>query len=375
MSFERNHNDIPTILSPGAAALVSIVDRIIYDPEVPTLATGFTDDGEIVLILGKSYFEASDELKAHELEHEACHVALKHMARFKALDEPRNPKVWNLAADAAIHHRCLDPQPFIDAPNHPDPVTFETLEIPPCTPEVAYNLLMKNVQTITIQIGCGHGEGKEGDEKGDGKDGLGDIPDWAASEIAKAVEEAAREIYGKKAGSQRGQRPSLGSVCDPPPKWMVELLAHLQRKPGRRTRKRSWQRENRRNPDLPGRARRGDKGALVLVDCSASMADDTLRQVAGLLNQIRYKMTVVLWAVDSTERLTTGEALALLKSGKGPGGGTDPTEAATHREWGERSIWITDGYVGRWPKLTPDDIVLTTAEHAPAPAVSIKIGI
>lgn len=349
---------IPQRLSPGAAALVSVAHSI-QRSEIPTLGVGVDEKGHIVLHLGKAYFEAKDDhARTMMLEHEACHVALGHSRRARALEKQRSPEpwngaAWNCATDAAIHHHCLDPV-ALEAATGIQPVTFKQLDIPPCPPEVAYPLLLKQAEQ---HGGCGREVNFE------------DLPAWAQAEVAQAVAEAA----GKMAGSERRMRPALGPVASEPPSWARILLAHLERRRGRRIRTRSWTRQHRTCPLLPGMARRADMGALIMVDCSGSISEPLLTEVSALLASARWQCEVILWAVDHTPRLPARTAIAMLRDGQAPSGGTSPAAAAKLRHPGERCIWITDGYVDAWPPMSADDVVLTCGDMPPEGVTGIKV--
>jgi predicted metal-dependent peptidase len=353
------------------------IAKVFVDLSMPTCGTA-VKNGEVLLILGEAYMKADNEMRSLFLEHEACHVALDHTGRFVKhtgwkdgdKDSPKaSPQIWNIAADAVIHHRCLDITRMreTDVPG----VTFGDLKLPPQPLETAYEALMQKAKKDFEQLM------KDLKEKGHGgcerEAHSGTLPEWVASEVAQAV---ARDVMGRQAGSERGKRFPLGPVQAQPPEWVRQVRAWLERTRGRgRERVRSWLRIGRAGSLLAGRSRVATRTGLILVDCSGSISDKMLNEVSNLLRATGIKPEVVLWAVESTKRLSQEEALHLLKTGTGPGGGTDPREAATYRREGEPSIWITDGLVGTWPRMTQKDLVMWTDEAPPAGVAEVRIRI
>lgn len=371
---------IPSRLSGGATALVQVC-KITVDEQLPTCASGVRD-GEPILILGKAYIDQLDpEVRADFLEHEAVHVALAHSRRFDQHTGSRttrgltpeikgSPKIWNLAADAVIHHRCLDPV-RIAAAGIP-PVTFEGLQLPPQPLEPAYDALLQKANEKLQELlekmeGCGR-EKAEG--SGDGSFEI-EMPSWVASEVAAAVQ---RDVQQSGYGRTHQSRGHIGPIQAQAPKWVRDVLAWLDKQRGRgRERVRSWLREGHSGSLIAGRARVASRTGLILVDQSGSISDGMLHTVANLLSSQSMRPEVVLWAVEATPRLSREAALDLMKNGGGPGGGTDMTAAALRRRDGEPSIWITDGEVPGWPQMGPKDLVLYTHNAPPAGVACVHI--
>ncbi len=354
---------IPVRLTAGAAALVGAVNRIQVDPSCPTLGTAVDQKtGDVLLVLGKAYLDAADDVKSVMLEHEACHVAMKCTERYidhvhkgtmpdeHSAEEKRRQQTWNVAHDAVIHHRCIDPTKVLEVVGG---ITFEKLELTPRSCEATYDALMEKSEQ---QSGCGR------------SDNMVQLPDWFAAEVAAEI---ARE-YGNGYGSNANTR-LFGPAQPPPPDWARMLEAWLRKSVKRgRSRRRSWLQVSRRNPFLPGMVHLRGESALVLVDVSGSIDDSTVNMVCGLVSRYAKALDVVWWADYASDRMPARQALATRKESC-VGGGTNPHPAAALRRAGEPVIWITDSQVPSWPKFTPMDLVMTSGEAAPAPATSVRL--
>jgi hypothetical protein len=365
-------NPVPTKLTAGAAALVAAVHKITVDPTMPTIATS-VDKGQVRLALGKAYLDVDDETKSVMLEHEACHVAMRCTERYVAHqhhgqmpapehwkanpidwhNEQQRRQMWNVAHDAVIHHRCLDPS-RVDEKAGFESVTFERLKMSPRSCESTYDELLKKAEENATPAGCGRG-------MGDGEP----LPDWLSAEVADAV---AREYASYGSG---GSTRVFGPSQPPPPKWARLLEAWLRKSCKRgRERKRSWLQINRRNPWLPGMVHLRGESALVLVDVSGSIPVAQVEMVCGLVNRYHRSVEVSWWADRASPRRSARLALAMKDN---VGGGTNPHPAAALRRQGEPVIWITDSEVPSWPTMTQLDLVLTTGADAPQPALTVRI--
>jgi len=354
------HNLIPEELGPAASAYLVVVDRIEVREDFPHIAATSIQNGKVVLTLGGLgegdsrllFKDLSPDQKRNTLEHEAHHVGLGHFARQgdrKAMLS-NGASLWNVVCDASIDHLGVPAMSIQVGDVGFGGATFERLEIPPMPPEVAYDFLLKKLPQIEIP-GCGCG----------GHTGEGEM-DPAMIPVASAISAAIGAHHLSKFGSGMGRDiPPI----PPLPPWLEEVREHLRSYRWSSIRKRSWTRQNRRIPILPGRIRTREKEADIFVDVSGSITQEDLGLAIAVIRGICRIVRVRLWDTTTSDELEGLEALQALKTFGG--GGTDPHQAAVHRVPGRVTVWLSDGYVGGWPEMTEDDVVVRWTSDGEVP--------
>lgn len=343
----RTEDLIPRDISPGIAAFLAVVDQVKYDPQLPHPAATSLIKGRLELSLGQSYVEQPEALRKDILHHEAYHFYISTIPRMVAKCGPlqqteeyrQDMALWNLVTDAAIHYGMPDSELVKSGLV----VTWEKLGLVPTNCELAFDLLKERVKEHQAP---GGGCGSCQHSRDDGT--------WESQ--MKAIGAAAKmgqheEFSSFARGIQGGEGRGAGAYLEaaPPPAWIRETLDYLVAQCGE-DRRRSWRRENRAHGDLPGRSYRRGRSGLFLIDSSASIDDDTLRQFLGAVMSTPELAGSECAIFDSrvTRRAPVRQAKKLLEShGRG---GTAFAPPAALRQPGESVVWLTDGYpCDGWP--------------------------
>ena len=278
-------------LSRTTAKLLALT-KVVELPELPTCAVGFKD-GKATLFLGAAYLNATtNDAREHMLRHEAHHLMLQHSAR----QGDRDDRKWNLATDAAIHLGTSVDLDVIEAGTGVRGVTFESLHVRPCPPEICYDLLPNH------PTGGGGGEecgrDKLPEEYTDGSGSSQATEQVVAAEVAEAwrfdCEERGefdsrtdRENCNPESaglGHGAGRQPAQVHKV---PKWVGDVLDRVMKGISPDERTRSWKREHRyiESGLLPGRVRGQGWAGIWLIDASGSInsewVNDMLSAVVG----------------------------------------------------------------------------------------------
>jgi hypothetical protein len=400
-----------TPLSRTTVRLCEELDEVRYAPTVPAIAVGI-GVGKVVLLVGRKYaeipvyrpgdprHEKANYLREQFLLHEAWHVLLGHDRR----KGPRNVREWNLACDAAIHHRSQIDLSAIETTGLL-PVTFERLGLNPCRPEVAYEQLVER-QVLGVEIagprGCStsddlHSCGRpseEGIRRLLGDSGPADtaeprepqVTDAVGAAVVDSIMDGVREDcdargedpgeierqfgtarYRGSDGSEGGNdcgrmRPTYG---DEVPRWVADVLARLRPMGAGARRGRSYRREHRGgHPLVPGRARTGGVMPVFFLDASESISEEMAEEMLTALRLTAEFSDAVAYVFDERTRgpILAGETERVREAIAEAGGGTRLAGAwddvAEHIDPGATRVWITDGFDHQWrlPEAWPDDL-------------------
>ena len=396
-----------TPLSRTTVRLCEELDEVRYAPTVPAIAVGI-DAGKVVLLVGRKYAEIpvyrpadprreeANYLREQFLLHEAWHVLLGHDRR-KGF---RNDHEWNLACDAAIHHRSQIDLSAIETTGLL-PVTFERLGLDPCRPEVAYEQLVAR-QTFVGSRGCStsddlHSCGRPSEEEVCRLLSDSESPDQAepreapvtvavGAAVVDRIMEGVREdcdargedpgeierqfgtvryrgFHGGAGGNDCGRmRPKCG---DELPRWVVEVLDRLRPLGAGARRGRSYRREHRgSHPLLPGRARSGGVMPVFFLDASESISEEMAEEMLTALRLTAEFSDAVAYVFDERTQgpILAGETERVREAIARAGGGTRLAGAwddvAEHIDPGATRVWITDGFDQEWrlPEAWPDDL-------------------
>ena len=396
-----------TPLSRTTTRLCEEVESVRYEPTLPTIAVAVVDQ-KMVLLVGQAYMEIpvyppgdvrrhdGDYLREQFLLHEAWHVLLGH----HRLRGNRKRHEWNLACDAVIHHRAtID----LDAMRTTGmtPVTFETLDMMPCRPEVAYQRLIDRAQSQLMagadgssgedtSAGCGR---PSEDELRRWVTGTGDIDENGTAlnearraRVVDAVMAGVREDWaadGKHtADLDRGWTPLKDHMTpghsdevgggrlvrhqsDDQPLWVADVVAQLRPVSGRTARARTYRREHRNGHALlPGRGRVGGVQPVFFLDASGSISDQVVAEMLTALRVTPIFADAMTFVFDTATRgpFLASDAEGVRRAFRQGGGGTRIagawTDAADHVDPMCTRVWITDGLDKEYelPEAWPDDI-------------------
>ena len=403
-----------TPLSRTTTRLCEEVESVRYEPTLPTIAVAVVDQ-KMVLLVGQAYMEVpvyppgdvrrhdGDYLREQFLFHEAWHVLLGH----HRLRGARKRHEWNLACDAVIHHRAtID----LDAMRTTGmtPVTFETLDMMPCRPEVAYERLLDRAQSQQM-AGADDSSGEE-TPAGCGRPSENDLRRWVTgtddidedetalnearrARVVDAVMAGVREDWaadGKhSADLDRAWTPlkdhttpghsdevsggrRVGQRSDDQPLWVADVVAHLRPVSGRTARARTYRREHRNGHALlPGRGRVGGVQPVFFLDASSSISDQVVQEMLTALRVTPIFADAMTFVFDTTTRgpFLASDAEGIRQAVRQSGGGTriagawtdvvDQVDPACTR------VWITDGLdlEEGLPEPWPDDIWVGVGWH------------
>ena len=374
-----------TGLSRGVQVMLNHVDKIESDNDFPTSCIQI-EKGVMTLVLGKMWDQVDDHEKGQMLQHEAGHLVMGHIHRFpdrtmweealrdgwsekaeagdldhvnKCEDLKSRLQLWNVVTDASMHateNCCHVEVPIQQA-------TFESLELPVCPPEVAYDMLLGQRQTVEMPS-CG------GFQIGAPR------IDGSSESLAKMMKTAtgvaaAGGVGGKAtaASSGTGRYQPLPEVSMPP--WFREVIDRLVAVVrSTTTRRRSWAREHRGSNLLPGQSNGYDRAALFLVDASGSISHEDLAAFIVAVSQTpelaASRVAVYSHGVGAPTPCVWPAIRAQLEQWQG--GGTDFMAPAALRTEGEPVVWLTDGYpCGAWPPIWEDELWVITKGGATPP--------
>lgn len=366
---------LPKQVPNGVAIYLAACDEVVADPAIPIAAT-MLYEGQMTLRLTPLFEKIPAAAQVEILKHEAAHFCLMHLPRMG----DRQSLPWNAVTDCSLHHAgCADYELVERALAEADPehrrvggsATFERLGLPPCPPEIAYDLLPKMEITISS---CGSMQASMSDGS--------DASNAKAAIVTVAIEAGDKEFMQKLLGGLRaGHDAGTGQpVPDliPPPAWIREAIQHITMTARRNVRRRSWMREHRDSHDLPGQRRDVEPVCRIIIDASGS--------TAGLMQQF-------LSAVVQTPELANSDVVVFDTTWSHPiaaadihgvaaaigerGGGTH-IRAAGHANRPAHLcvIWLTDGESGDgWPDAHASTEVWCLPEGAPTPPAGVIVRI
>ena len=388
-------------LSYTTIRLCEEIDEVRYFPQVQHIGTGFMD-GKLWLLVGDAYTNIpvyaegnarqrdADYLREQLLLHEAWHVLLGHDRRQQDRTNPQ----WNLACDAVIHQRAKIDLAALERVTRGAPVTFATLDLPPCPPERAYDFLMERTQderrrlhdvavanstgtpeTDTHAVGAG-GCGRLAEHEvvtllgGDtnetgarGRTGArratvveqllnGAAQDARAADDRDATldsDPARMDSVPVDAGTGASPGRDNGQPHRPMPAWVGDLLAQLSSaRRGRTERVRTYRREHRgAQPLLPGRGRGQCLDVVIFVDASDSIDRTAMRQMQSALRDSAFAdADTYVFDTDIHGPFRAADTVSVQQAVDQCGGGTlinAAWEAVAERvDHNATCVWLTD---------------------------------
>ena len=302
----------------------------------PTACT----NGKRVLYSAEFVSGLTDEQLKFLVAHECMHPMLEHNFRRQS----RDPKKWNMAADYVINQLLTDEGigKFIDGG---------------CLDKALYDAGQGvSEQIYTLLPEGGDGEGAPGGTGMDLEDGEGTASDQAqqAAEWKVKVAQAAQaaKMMGKlSAGMER----LVDGILNPTVDWRDVLQKFVVK---HKTEERSFARPNRRFLSqgfyMPSRSGERMGPIAFLVDCSGSIGDDILAQMAAEVRTVHEdlrpeKLHVIYFdaAVTHYDCFLPDDTVSISFHG---GGGTDVRAAFDyldsegHADDLACTIVLTDGY-------------------------------
>lgn len=306
------------------------------------------------------------------IAHEAMHVVYAHLARMGN----RDPKLWNIAADASINDlltsECVGQMPK-------GGVWLEGASKK--TTEQLYSDLLQNASANQQKSSMGNPDGNgnqdgngNGDNGDDGEDGQG-APSLTIQdlnpELAKGLSQEdadAQQIQGKldiaqamQSARMAGRLSSnlsskLGEILESKVPWYELLEKHMTAKSEIRH---SWTRPNKRFAGryyLPRRDRLPGMGEIIVsIDVSCSISSKEVSEFIGHLNRIidqcrpeRVHVLYVTTEVEHVETFERSEYPIRFEQTNRWWGGTDMMEGfrwqEIHAPEADMIITFTDGY-------------------------------
>jgi len=329
MDIEKEIKDIIAAVIVSNPFLGLLLKRtwIFTSDDVPTAAT----NGLTIIVNEKFFSSLSNTEKAFVLLHELMHIILKHTIRSKELEKRYGKAVVNVAADAKANqylreYLCeyrhkLKIQPVWPEELPLDDVDRMSLE------EVAEKLahiasfmrtdvfikrFCDSVLNNDIYAGAGVKKILKTLNKGDeGDDNVSDD-----SEIEKRVDRKVMEVVDAGV-TPAGMKRLVDEILQSRISWR-QLLRTALITAGKNV-KRTWCRLNKKLPYVwPGKTLYATD-IVVLIDTSASISDDELKQFIAEIHSMRKlgKVIVVPWDADVYEPVTITTTSTLLKGGGG----------------------------------------------------------
>lgn len=347
---------IPTDLPHHAATFLARVERFA-ELNIPnaTVAT-MVEKGVITLLLPDYWNKLSEDCQRELLSHEAAHWGFGHHQRTRTLLkskygnlESKEPlhiaklqaasQKFNMVCDCAIKHNGSEDHLITEAElstvlNKPiESPTYERLGLPPCPPEIAYEMLP---ETEVQYVSCG----SLSNFKMDGSQESQDAIELVGMEVGMVMPNSSRS-----AGIQPG--PGLAVPEIPPlPKWIREVLDLLWHRTARVDRGKSWRRHSKVSELLPGNTLTDSLDVRVMLDASGSVfTPELLGQFLSVLaNTPELKHSdVVVFDAEVAPPVLIADYKKVIETVSHKGGGTLIAQAGKAREAGRPVIWLTDG--------------------------------
>ena len=309
-----------------------------YSDAVPTAAT----NGKRVLYNPEFVSDLTDEQLKFLVAHECMHPMLEHNFRRQS----RDPKKWNMAADYVINQLLVDEGigKFIDG----GCLNKDLYDAGQGVSEQIYTLLPDQGEG-----GGGDGIGGTGQDLEDGEGTAQDQAQEAAEWKVKVAQAAqAAKMMGKLSA---GMARLVDSILNPTVDWREVLQKFVTK---HKTDERSFSRPNRRFLSqglyMPSRSGEVMGPIAFLVDCSGSVDDEQLAQMAAEIRMVHEdlrpeKLHVVYFdsTVSHYECYGPDDSLDIRFHG---GGGTDVRAAFDyldqqgHADGVVCTVVLTDGY-------------------------------
>lgn len=290
------------------------------------------------------------------LKHEVLHLVMEHLVRMG----DRNPTLWNVCADLAVNELIRDDM------LPPDALTVDALRrfglyLPPrAAAEIYYELLeQSHIDFVAvpgpdggdcgiIRVSANGSSGTSGTFRiydkhvhGSGDDFSGEL----TGELVRQIIERAAKTCGRMPA---GLEEYINALQTKKLDWRRILFRYLAGR-GRMLYAPSYTRESKRFDDYPGRRKKIGAKALVAIDTSGSMTNETLGQVLSHLLQIKKVSGTQIWVVWGDTRREGGplpiEKVRNCINIKGRGG-TDlcwPFEIADRMRI-DTVVYFTDGF-------------------------------
>lgn len=331
-----------------------------YSDIIPTAAT----NGKRVLYNPEFVSGLSDEELKFLVAHECMHPMLEHNFRRQS----RDPKRWNKAADYVINQLLTDEGigKFIEGG---------------CLNKALYDAGQGVSEHIYTLLPESDGEGGGGDMGGTGQD-LEDGEGTASDQAQEAAEWKVKVAQAAQAAKMMGKLSAgmarlVDSILNPTVDWREVLQKFVVK---HKTDERSFARPNRRFLSqgfyMPSRTGERMGPIAFLVDCSGSIGDDILAQMAAEVRTVHEdlrpeKLHVVYFDAEVThyDCFLPDDTVSISFHG---GGGTDVRAAFDfldtegHADNLACTIVLTDGYTP-YPDdcTTPVIWAMTTDMTAP----------
>lgn len=364
------------MLEPALATFLAQCDEVVYSEHMPIAATALYR-GKLTLILGKLYGMLSQYGQTQILLHECGHFLMGHIGRIRG----RQPHRWNLVCDASIHFTKICNWQAVDAEANSKgfemkSVTFDQLKhkdtgepLAPMPPEIAYECLPDDPELFV----CGsltHST-DDGSAESLAKRAV------AGGAILRSDKAFADRLGGRQGGHNSGSR--MAPDLKGPRPWIRQILEYLIHSRERSDRRRSWRREHRTFPMLPGQSRRFAKGGLFFLDASGSIPDDQLAEfLACVVATPELKGSeVIVFDTEPSAPIACTNVAEIVRACKAKGGGTHIKQTGEKCRDHRPAIWITDGYTGDgWPSKHSTTEVWCIWDNGPtSPNASVTIRI
>ena len=309
-----------------------------YQEGVGTACT----NGKRVLYDPKFVSELSDDQLKFLVAHECMHPMLEHNFRRQS----RDPKKWNMAADYVINQLLVDEGigKFIEGG---------------CLNKALYDAGQGVSEQIYTLLPEGDGDGEGGAPGGTGMD-LEDGEGTASEQAQQAAEWKVKVAQAAQAAKMMGKLSAgmarlVDDILNPTVDWRDVLQKFVVK---HKTEDRSFARPNRRflSQGLYMPSRTGERMGPIafLVDCSGSIGDDILAQMAAEVRTVHEdlrpeKLHVVYFDAEVThyDCFLPDDTVSIAFHG---GGGTDVRaafdflDAEGHADGLACTIVLTDGY-------------------------------
>jgi predicted metal-dependent peptidase len=322
-------------------------------------------NGKRVLYDPKFVSDLTDDQLKFLVAHECMHPMLEHNFRRQS----RNPKKWNMAADYVINQLLVDEGIGTFIPGG-------------CLNKALYDAGQGVSEQIYTLLPDQPGDGGGGDGIGGTGQDLEDGEGTASEQSQQAAEWKVKVAQAAQAAKMMGKLSAgmarlVDSILNPTVDWREVLQKFVVK---HKTDQRSFARPNRRflsqGMYMPSRSGERMGPIAFLVDCSGSVGDEELAQMAAEVRTVHEDLRpealhVVYFDAEVThyDRFGPDDTVSISFHG---GGGTDVRaafdylEAEGHADGLACTIVLTDGYTP-YPdgSSTPVIWAMTTDMTAP----------